>query len=325
MTTSMSAAIQADADARRRFEAKHHRNANGCWVWDAKSEDKDGYGQFRSKKVLYRAHRFAWLLYRGDIEAGMDVDHICPGEPNRRCVNPEHLEVISHAENMRRQRGRRAVVPPWNVQESPAPTSPELVMGWVEDLVARYECEGPMEHLAIGGIDGSPWRQHKLDFDKGFLEVRDKFALAALYLYAVGMGVDARLAAVRILKVSPITVHSWNKNVAWKEDMSAARREGRKQRYRDLESKIVDTLEARIPAGDLKDVVNALTAVNKREAMLKPRAKEQVQLPSGNTYIFQVSAAANDIAGAMEYIYTATARDVAALPGPSEQEGDEDE
>jgi len=47
-----------------------------------------------------RAHRFAYELLVGPIPEGMDLDHVCGV---RLCVWPEHLEPVTHAENLRRR------------------------------------------------------------------------------------------------------------------------------------------------------------------------------------------------------------------------------
>jgi hypothetical protein len=86
-------------------------NSNGvCWEWSA-SLDRDGYGEFqeylvggRNKK--WRAHRWCWEFLVGPIPSGMQLDHICR---NKACVMPDHLEVVTNAENMRR---RYALLPP---------------------------------------------------------------------------------------------------------------------------------------------------------------------------------------------------------------------
>ncbi len=67
-----------------------------CWVWAA-SRNPHGYGRFGSEK----AHRVAYVLVRGPIPAGLELDHVCR---NTSCVNPLHLEAVTHAVNVARGR-----------------------------------------------------------------------------------------------------------------------------------------------------------------------------------------------------------------------------
>lgn len=71
---------------------------NGCWLWLA--SQSRGYGQINVGGVPQKAYRVAWELFRGPIPAGMSIDHLCR-QP--LCVNPDHLEVVTLAENTRRQ------------------------------------------------------------------------------------------------------------------------------------------------------------------------------------------------------------------------------
>lgn len=81
-----------------RFWAKIDAQDSGCWVWTA-STIKDGYGQigWRTKVVL--AHRLSYEQLVSDIPIGLELDHLCR---NTSCVNPSHLEPVTHAENVRR-------------------------------------------------------------------------------------------------------------------------------------------------------------------------------------------------------------------------------
>jgi hypothetical protein len=71
----------------------------GHWKWTA-SKDRDGYGRFLMNGKAHKAHRVAWLLFR-DEPVPHEIDHLCR---RRDCVNPNHLEAVSHLENVRRGR-----------------------------------------------------------------------------------------------------------------------------------------------------------------------------------------------------------------------------
>lgn len=88
-----------------RFWTKVNKSApNGCWEWTAKRDN--GYGRIWIKGRLFAAHRVAYELMRGQIPEGLTIDHLCR---NRRCVNPEHLEVVSMRVNILRSDSVSAV------------------------------------------------------------------------------------------------------------------------------------------------------------------------------------------------------------------------
>ncbi len=85
-------------DNKSRFLAKVRVNDNGCWEWTA-NVNPNGYGMFWWNGRKDYAHQFAYETYVGPTKQGFDIDHKCR---NRKCVNPKHLELVTHSENQRR-------------------------------------------------------------------------------------------------------------------------------------------------------------------------------------------------------------------------------
>lgn len=71
---------------------------SGCWLWMG-TVNENGYGQFRLDGKMRRAHRVAYEAYKKAIPEGLTLDHKCRV---RCCVNPDHLEPVTHEENCRR-------------------------------------------------------------------------------------------------------------------------------------------------------------------------------------------------------------------------------
>jgi hypothetical protein len=88
----------------RRWATQHlaHRVLldDGCWEWVG-AHDHSGYAQVSAKggRTTVKVHRLMYELLVGPIPEGMQIDHLCR---NRGCVRPDHLEPVSHAENVRR-------------------------------------------------------------------------------------------------------------------------------------------------------------------------------------------------------------------------------
>ena len=77
---------------------------SGCWLW-IKALDRYGYGQINIRGRSLRAHRVVFEEAKGPIPAGLVLDHKCR---IRSCVNPDHLEPVTVAENLMRGEGPAA-------------------------------------------------------------------------------------------------------------------------------------------------------------------------------------------------------------------------
>lgn len=76
-----------------------------CWIWERSVNDaRGGYGMASWKdQGLHRiqsAHKLAYELFRGPVPRGLELDHVVCQQ--KVCCNPHHLEIVTPAENQRR-------------------------------------------------------------------------------------------------------------------------------------------------------------------------------------------------------------------------------
>lgn len=76
---------------------------DGHWLWTG-WQNSAGYPYVHFDGRDQPVYRVVWQLLVGPIDAGIELDHLCVTPP---CCNPGHLEVVTHAENMRRIQDRQ--------------------------------------------------------------------------------------------------------------------------------------------------------------------------------------------------------------------------
>lgn len=86
------------SDPVARFLAKVDRSngPDSCWNWLGSKHER-GYGSVKFKGRKWLAHRLSWFLANGEIADGYEVDHKCF---NGSCVNPAHLRLATHKQNL---------------------------------------------------------------------------------------------------------------------------------------------------------------------------------------------------------------------------------
>lgn len=127
----------------------------GCWIWKA-SLSRDGYGYIGFGGRVQKAHRVVYEFYKGEIPEGLEIDHLCRV---RCCVNPDHLEPVTHRENMRRspvfpQNTRKALAASHSARRSM--THCKRGHGLVENNI-RINSNGSRVCIECERIKGRAW------------------------------------------------------------------------------------------------------------------------------------------------------------------------
>lgn len=75
-----------------------------CWIWDGPTSGSNGrgknYPRMSLEGVTVAVHRVIWVCFHGYLPTRKQLDHLCR---QRMCVNPDHLEPVTHKKNCKRR------------------------------------------------------------------------------------------------------------------------------------------------------------------------------------------------------------------------------
>lgn len=135
---------------------------SGCLLWVG-SLDGGGHGHMKIEGRWEGAHRAAWAAARGPIPTGMWVLHKCDV---RSCVNPDHLFLGTHQDNMDDMTNKGRATGSGNAKLDPKIASAIRESGLpLKEIMARF---GVSKSTASRTRTGISWRPHPSREQKGF-------------------------------------------------------------------------------------------------------------------------------------------------------------
>lgn len=114
-----------------------------CRLWTGSLTNR-GYGKIMVKgKPSYSVHRLAYEIAKGPIPDNLEIDHLCN---NKRCINPAHLETVTHAENIRRgfQHRRASLLTGTNVTKKATHVCTHCGYSWTPHNNSAKRCSNPI-------------------------------------------------------------------------------------------------------------------------------------------------------------------------------------
>jgi hypothetical protein len=90
--------VAGDALARFMGQVRPPAENGGCWLWLGVVNNA-GYPTFRAGRRVEPAYRWLYEQLEREVPTGLELDHLCR---TPRCVNPDHVEPVTHRENIRR-------------------------------------------------------------------------------------------------------------------------------------------------------------------------------------------------------------------------------
>lgn len=135
--------VTAELLLRRLHERIAKEPETGCWLWIGQ-RSKSGYATFWIFKKNFRVHRLmAWMYLGYDDDGKHEVCHRCN---IKLCVNPTHLYIATHAQNMR-DAAHDGLIPKRKGEKAAHAILTELQ---VKDAMAAVR--GGMTHRAVAAI-----------------------------------------------------------------------------------------------------------------------------------------------------------------------------
>lgn len=132
-----------------------HYNGQPCWIWTG-AQYKNGYGHayfgtVDGKRVSMSAARAMWTAMRGPLPPDLEPDHLCRV---RLCVNPDHLDPVTHSENRRRSRGYPHTNPRRASLEAQLRQIPALLDRLQNEGLTDQDAKAAIFDIVYGGIVG---------------------------------------------------------------------------------------------------------------------------------------------------------------------------